>query len=249
MENPITPQQTAGNKANTELSGALRRFLPMLQKTQNREQELKASAMARLVEQIELSHSLHFSWGYPDYIRQSFKVLQRLQCEFIPVDHKKELTWGQLRKALETADSESARFLVAGSPDTPPNVLDYLSGGPEVGVARRVAEHHNVHVSTLTRLSKHGDASVRMAVSENKRTPEGVLLALTRDPNPDVRYVMAENPAMLRSIIEVLCTDENPYVCDRARATLNRLTKGEVLVADFSRVARRRIGRTSRAAL
>lgn len=215
----------------------------------NRDEDAKASAMALLHEQIELSHSLHFSWGYPDYIKQSFLVLQRLQCEFIPVEKDKELTWAQLRKALETADSESARFLVAGSPDTPVNVLDYLSRGKEVAVARRVAEHPNVHTATLNRLSKHADPSVRMAVSENKRTPEGVLLALTRDSSPDVRYIMAENPNMLRTVLEVLCIDENPYVSDRARSTLNRLTKGELLVADFSRVARRRIGRTSRAAL
>jgi hypothetical protein len=193
---------------------------------------------------ILLSYSIHFTWGYPDYLRQAFKVLQDLSCEYVPMDPHKELTWKQLRQAIETADSLSVRCLVAGHGQTPINVLDYLARGKDEDVSRRVAENPNSHAATLARLSRHAAVAVRMAVSENTNTAEGVLLHLTSDTNPDLRYIMAENANMPRTVLEVLSTDENPYVRERAMRSLN-VTKVEVLVADFSRVARRRIDRAA----
>lgn len=194
---------------------------------------------------ILLAHSIHFTWGYPDYVKRAFDVLASLNCEYVPADPHKELTWAQLRKALETADSKSVRCLVAGDSATPQNVLDFLAKSDDQDVARRVAENQRTHAATLTRLSRHDSASVRMAVGENRNTAEGVLLYLTQDDCPDVRYIMAENPHIPLAVLEVLSTDENPYVCERAARTLNRMHEGQVVVADFSRVARRRIGRAA----
>ncbi|HEY9790181.1 MAG TPA: hypothetical protein V6D22_07275, partial [Candidatus Obscuribacterales bacterium] len=103
---------------------------------------------------ILLAHSIHFTWGYPDYIRQAFLILQKLHCEFVPQDSKKELTWAQLRKALETADSKNVRCLVACNPKTSQNVLDFLAKTGESDVCLRVAENPTAHAATLTRLSR-----------------------------------------------------------------------------------------------
>jgi hypothetical protein len=194
---------------------------------------------------ILLAHSIHFTWGYPDYIRQAFLILQSLHCEYVPQDSNRELTWGQLRKALETADSKNVRCLVACNPMTSQNVLDFLAKTGDPDVCLRVAENPTTHAATLTRLSRHTSSAVRMAVCENSNTAEGVLLYLAADVCPDVRFTMAENPNIPQTVLQVLSTDENPYVCERASRTLNRMHKGEIVVADFSRVARRRIDRAA----
>ena len=196
-------------------------------------------------EAIELSHCFYFTWGYPDYVRQAFQLLHAAGDDAVPHDPHKDLTWSQLRHALEVADSHRIRYLVAGNPNTPQNVLDFLSKAPQAKVAQRVAENPHTHAVTLQRLSRHEDADVRLAVSENAHAPENVLLALTADPNSDIRYCMAENCNMPLTVLEVLCSDENPYVSARALASIKSITnKPEILMPDFSRVARRRIGRS-----
>ena len=205
------------------------------------------SGMASLLadEAIQLSHTYHFSWGYPDYIKQAFDFMKSSgSADIPPWADSKDMTWKQLRHALETADSFRVRYLVAGNPNTPPNVLDFLSREGSARVAQRVAENPRAHAATLERLARHSQPDVRLAVSENPQAPEGALLALTKDSNADIRYCMAENCNMPLAVLEVLCSDENPYVSARAQASLRTITnKAEVLVPDFSRVARRRIGR------
>jgi hypothetical protein len=196
-------------------------------------------------EDIELSHSVYFTWGYPDYVRQAFRLLQDTHSPLLPPDPDKEMTWSQLRKALEAADSSGVRYIVAGNPNTPQNVLDFLSKTGDKQICRRIAENSRTHPSTLSRLARHEAAEVRIAVCENIHTPGGTLLQLTADSNPDVRYAMADCSSMPQTVLQVLSNDENPYVSARARASLQTLTNGEVLAPDFSRVARRRIGRAA----
>lgn len=194
-------------------------------------------------DEIDLAFSIYFTWGYPDFVREAFRVLEAVSEN--PIDPNKNLSWRELRLALEEADSPRIRYMVAGNPSTRNNVLNFLAKQPDATVARRVAENPNVHGSTLVFLARHEVATVRLAVAENATAPECVLLTLARDEDADIRYAMAENHNSPLSVLEVLSADENPFVSVRADQTLRSLTPTEVVRPDFSRVARRRIGRAA----
>jgi hypothetical protein len=198
-------------------------------------------------EAIALAFSYHFTWGYPDYMREALRLVSQpgAICDALGIDPNRDLTWKQLRIVFEEADSNRVRYMVAGNPTTPSSVLNYLADDKDARVVRRVAENRNTHASTLARLAMTGDDTVRMGICENPSAPELVLLSLTRDPHVDVRYALAENVHAPVSVIELLSLDENPYIASRANRTLKVLRPAEVLAPDFSRVARRRIGRAS----
>jgi hypothetical protein len=198
-------------------------------------------------ETIALAFSYHFTWGYPDYMRDALRLVSQAGgiCDVLGIDPNRDLTWRQLRLVFEEADSTKVRYLIASNPQTSPAILNYLATDKETRVVRRVADNQNTHASTLARLAVHDDPGVRTCICENGNAPELVLLALARDPHLDVRYTLAENLNAPMSVIEMLTMDENPYISSRAQRTLNMLRPAEVLSPDFSRVARRRIGRAA----
>lgn len=198
-------------------------------------------------EVIALAFSYYFTWGYPDYMKEALSLVSQSGgiCDTLGIDPKKDLTWRQLRLVIEEADSGRVRYMVAGNPKTTPSILNFLSADKDVRVVRRVAENPNAHTSTLARLAAHDDVSVRICICEHEGAPELILLALTKDPHSDVRYALAENVHAPMSVIELLTMDENPYISSRAMRTMNALRPAQVLAPDFSRVARRRIGRAT----
>src|SRR6185437_15497683 len=125
-------------------------------------------------ELIALAYSYHFTWGYPDYMREALKLVTESGgiCETLGIaDCTKDLTYRQLRAIIEEADSSKTRRMIAGNPDSPACVLNFLATDRDVEVLRRVAENTNAHASTLARLAVHEDEGVRMGVSENANSP------------------------------------------------------------------------------
>lgn len=197
-------------------------------------------------ELIELAFSYYFTWGYPDYVREAFQILvARSNGTAKPLNPQKDLSWRELRVLLEEADSSRVRHIVAGNPNTPAAVLDFLSKVQDFSVVERVAENNRAHAATLARLALHEQVSVRLALCENTATPEAVLRQLTADSNPDVRYRLAESTLVPDSILEILSRDENPYVSGRAHRTLSSKSPAQVVAPDFSKVATRRLKRAA----
>ena len=112
------------------------------------------------------------------------------------------------------------RYIVAGNPNTPREVLAKLSGDVLENIRRRVAENPRTPVSTLVQMACDPSVDVRLSVAENPNTPAEVLEQLSQDDNVDVRYGVAENPHIPASILERLAEDDNPYVACRAQKTL-----------------------------
>ncbi len=186
-------------------------------------------------EEIALSFSIYFNWGYPDYVREALNYLIAQSSPFGKLDPKKELTWAQLNKVLAEADSRPIRLIIASNSTTPTCVLNFLALTDDVLVVQRVAENSNTHVATLTKLLRHSSPVVRTAVSEHPNTPESLLLILADDLDADVRYCLAENAHMPKAVLEVLANDSNPYVAARADRTLTRLAPTQIVRAKFAK--------------
>lgn len=200
-------------------------------------------------DEIALSFSVYFNWGYPDYVRVALQRLVDQSPAHDRIDRNKELSWKQLNLLLEQADSLEMRLRIAMSPFTPQSVLNFLAKTADNMVVRRVAENYSTHVATLTRLVRHHSPDVRMAVGEHHDVPEPLLQILARDPDSDVRYSLAENPTMPATVLEILSSDENPYVAARAQRTLELTAPvpvsvpAQVVTADFSKPRRTRVAR------
>ncbi len=115
------------------------------------------------------------------------------------------------------------RYIVAGNPNTPAEILCRLAHDPLYSVRRRVAENPRTPVLTLVDLARDENVDVRLAVAENRNAPEHVLAELAVDEDVDVRYGLAENSCQPEEILKTLAEDENPYVACRARRTLERI--------------------------
>lgn len=112
------------------------------------------------------------------------------------------------------------RYIVAGNPNTPKEVLAKLATDVLENIRRRVAENPRTPVSTLVQLASDPSVDVRLSVAENPNTPAEVLEQLAADDNVDVRYGVAENPYIPAHILQRLAEDDNPYVACRAQKTL-----------------------------
>jgi hypothetical protein len=54
---------------------------------------------------------------------------------------------------------------------------------------------------------------------------------LAFDENPDVRYEIAEDANTPFELLRMMTEDENPYVAERAKRTLKRLGRWQVIAA------------------
>lgn len=194
-------------------------------------------------EEVDLSFSYYFNWGYPDYVREAFNLILELSDNDERQVLNNEISWSHLRQLLELAESEHIKYLIAGNPATPPCVLDYLSKQASVRVVERVAEHPGVHPSTLNRLAEHPEGCVRLAVAENSNVSAGTFSRLASDRNIDVRYCLAENVHTPQTVLLKLSGDDNPYVAARAEQTLNRLSGADVIEGHFGETSKRRAAR------
>jgi hypothetical protein len=191
-------------------------------------------------EEIELSFSIYFTWGYPDYVREALNLLLVTRPKYSHLTPQKELTWRQLREILEDADSPEVRMLIASRPGTSPSILNFLANSNDNAVVLRVAENPNTHVATLTRLIRHTSSQVRIAVAEHATTPEVLLHLLAVDADADVRMALAENSNLSKPVLEILANDENPYVAARAARSLQpEPTPAQIVTANFRSTLRR----------
>lgn len=138
----------------------------------------------------------------------------------------------QASKMLTETGSHRTKLLLASNPESPCELLEYLTYIGEADVAIRVAENSSTNSRTLERLSCSSSPAIRRAVADNSNTPETCLLKLARDEDPDVRYCLAENPNLPVSVLYVLIQDENPYVSLRTRKTLSRLLSTAILTSE-----------------
>lgn len=126
--------------------------------------------------------------------------------------------------ALEvTTRSLHVRYIVAGNPNTPREVLAKLSTDVLETVRRRVADNPRTPVNALLQLAHDPSVDVRLAVAENPNTPAEVLEKLAADDDVDVRYGVAENPHIPIEYLRRLSEDGNPYVACRAQKTLKMI--------------------------
>ena len=112
------------------------------------------------------------------------------------------------------------RYIVAGNPNTPKEVLAKLSTDVLETVRRRVAENARCPVTVLSQLVFDPSVDVRLAVAENTNTPPELLEQLAADDCVDVSYCVAENPHIPVEILRCLAEDSNPYVSCRAQKTV-----------------------------
>jgi hypothetical protein len=174
-------------------------------------------------EQLALSFTYYFNWGYPDYIKHAFSILINLQANSSHSKVESECSWLQLRQLMDEAETTRIKYLVAGNPNTPASVLDYLSKNSQAKVLEHIALNPRTHLITLKRLAEHENSDVRVAISYNINVSPELLLQLTHDINPDVRYAVAEKSDAPIYLLEELSSDENPYVSLRATKTLQQL--------------------------
>lgn len=200
----------------------------------------RASRYSLTDEEIELSFSIYFTWGYPDYVREALNFLLASREKYARLSPDRELTWRQLREILEDADSSEVRMVIASRPSTSQSILNFLANSANFDVVLRVAENPNTHVATLTRLIRHDCPQVRIAVAEHANTPEVLLHLLAVDADADVRLALAENFNLPKPVLEVLVADENPYVVARAQRSLQaEATPAQVVTANFRSALRR----------
>ena len=134
-------------------------------------------------------------------------------------------------KSVSETGCNRLKGLVASNPESPSDMLDYLTHVSPIGVLVRVAENPNTSSQTLSRLAQHEDSEVRMAVAENANCPALCMEKLAEDPCSDVRYRLAENPHAPLTVLYKALKDENPYVSQRARKTLARILTNTISVS------------------
>ncbi len=126
-------------------------------------------------------------------------------------------------QSITESGSPRLKTMMASNPQTPADLLEFLTIVGSNSVVVRVAENLNTGKDTLTRLAFSNDPEIRAAVADNPNTPETCFKRLTNDESVDVRYRLAENPLAPAGCLYNLLRDENPYVSARARATLSRI--------------------------
>lgn len=164
-----------------------------------------------------------FNWKTVNQLREAITMFLSARMHALAV---------QASRMLSETGSQRTKLLLASNPESPSELLDYLTYISDLDVALRVAENSATAAKTLENLSCSANSAIRAAVADNANTPESCLLKLARDENPDVRYCLAENPNLPVSVLYVLIQDENPYVSLRTRKTLSRLLSNAVSNSD-----------------
>jgi hypothetical protein len=119
--------------------------------------------------------------------------------------------------------SRLARYITAGSPWIPSNVLSALAYDALDQIRLRVAENPRTSAAVLVQLAFDANQEVRLAAVENANAPNVLVEILARDANDEVRFGVAENYKASADILTMLAKDRNPYVACRAEKTLRRI--------------------------
>lgn len=166
----------------------------------------------------EPNHDLSFIFNF------SWCNLQQLR-EAITIYLSARLRTASKRASAAISETGCPRLksMLASNPQTPAEMLEYLTEVSPSATIVRVAENPNTSKETLSKLAFHEDADVRAAVAENANTPESCFKRLIYDESSDVRYRIAENPNVPVASLYALVKDENPFVSHRAKQTLSRI--------------------------
>ncbi len=170
----------------------------------------------------DIAFIFSFNWNTTNQLREAITMFLSARLNHLAC---------QASKMLAESGSHSTKMLLAANPNSPCELLDYLTEVADINVVIRVAENVSTSPLTLEKLSNHESSSVRRAVAENTNTPEACLMKLAHDDDADVRYCMAEDPNLPASVLYVLTQDENPYVSLRTRKTLSRLLSNAIIIS------------------
>ncbi len=170
----------------------------------------------------DISFIFKFNWRSLQQLREAVTLF--LSARLHSVSQR------ALRSVSETGCNR-LKGMIASNPETPADMLEYLTHVSPVGVIVRVAENPNTASYTLSRLAQHEDSEVRCAVAENTNCPSNCVEDLAGDECSDVRYLLAENPHAPLSVLYRALKDENPYVSHRARKTLARILTNTISIS------------------
>jgi hypothetical protein len=150
-------------------------------------------------------------WDWPEHIEQALR----------------RMLWIALVEEAEDTQTHQShtsmlRWIIAGYPESPPEVLAFLSDIGTPALLERVAVNQRTSASTLQKLADHNNIEVRLAVADNSNTPLSTLLEMALKAGADVRYRLAENPSLPAKLLQQLAADSNAYVSWRAQRTLAR---------------------------
>ena len=161
----------------------------------------------------DIAFIFSFNWKTINQLREAITMFLSARLHALAFQASKKLT---------ESGSRATKLLLASNPESPGELLDYLTVIGDTQIVVRVAENSSTSQRTLEKLSGHTCPAVRCAVADNTNTSEVCLLSLAQDEDADVRYCLAENPNLPINVLYVLLKDENPYVSLRATTTLNR---------------------------
>ncbi len=113
---------------------------------------------------------------------------------------------------LAASESPYVRGGVAGSPNTPVEVLSALANDQSLGVATQVSQNPNTSEEALTSLASDSDVGVRILVAQNPSTPMELLTTLSGDPDLIVRGAVGSNPSTPMELLVALAGNENSEV-------------------------------------
>jgi hypothetical protein len=170
----------------------------------------------------DVSFIFDYNWRSLQQLREAITLF--LSARLYEVSHR-------AAGAIAEMGCPRLKTMIASNPQTPPEMLEFLSEVSPLSVLIRVAENPNTGKATLSKLASHENADVRAAVADNAGTPESSFRRLVNDESVDVRYRIAENPHAPADSLYTLLKDENPYVNQRARLTLFRILSNTIALS------------------
>jgi hypothetical protein len=173
----------------------------------------------------DISFIFNFNWRSLQQLREAIAMF--LSARLYAVSQR-------AARAITETGCPQLKAMIASNPQTPADMLDFLTEVSPLPVLVRVAENTACPRNTLARLAYHPDPQVRSAVADNAATPESAFKRLANDESLDVRYRVAENPWAPAASLYALVRDENPYVSSRARETLARILTNAAAAAGRS---------------
>ena len=136
-------------------------------------------------------------------------------------------TFSDLRELLDLMYSSKVVKEVAGNPQAPGDVLEYLAKDNKHYMREKVAGNLQTPENVLEDLANDKEAKVREKVAGNLQTPENVLEDLANDKEAKVREKVAGNLQTPENVLEDLANDKEAKV--REKVAGNQNTPAEVL--------------------
>lgn len=173
----------------------------------------------------DISFIFNFNWRSLHQLRDAITIF--LSARLYAVAQR-------AAESIRESGCSQLKSMIASNPQTPGDLLDFLSHVSHSSILVRIAENPQATKETLSRLAFHDDSDVRCAVVDNSNTPDSCYKRLVNDESADVRYRLAENPhAPLTSLYNLL-KDENPYVVQRAKLTITHIINNTIALSQLA---------------